>query len=79
MHHRGGSLARPDHIRPLRLGPLESLAQISRLPIICYPNAGLPDGMGGFVGPGRDGTAKITDLGLVDDPSGPSQAPGKGA
>lgn len=39
--------------------PLESLAGISRLPIICYPNAGLPDGMGGFVGPGRDGTAKI--------------------
>jgi len=40
-------------------GPLESLSAISRRPIICYPNAGLPDGMGGFVGPGRDGTAKI--------------------
>lgn len=40
-------------------GPLESLSEISRRPIVCYPNAGLPDGMGGFVGPGRDGTAKI--------------------
>jgi 5-methyltetrahydrofolate--homocysteine methyltransferase len=39
--------------------PLEELAQFSRKPIICYPNAGLPDGMGGFVGPGRDGTANI--------------------
>jgi 5-methyltetrahydrofolate--homocysteine methyltransferase len=39
--------------------PLESLAQRARRPIICYPNAGLPDGMGGFVGPGRDGTAQI--------------------
>src|SRR5262245_24525643 len=40
-------------------GPLESLAQIARRPTVCYPNAGLPDGMGGFKGPGRDGTAKI--------------------
>ena len=39
--------------------PLESLSQLSRRPIACYPNAGLPDGMGGFVGPGRDGTAQI--------------------
>jgi 5-methyltetrahydrofolate--homocysteine methyltransferase len=39
--------------------PLESLSQLSRKPIVCYPNAGLPDGMGGFVGPGRDGTAEI--------------------
>jgi 5-methyltetrahydrofolate--homocysteine methyltransferase len=39
--------------------PLESLAQLSSKPIICYPNAGLPDGMGGFVGPGPNGTAKI--------------------
>ncbi len=37
---------------------VEALAQISRLPISVYPNAGLPDGMGGFVGLGKDGTAK---------------------
>jgi 5-methyltetrahydrofolate--homocysteine methyltransferase len=39
--------------------PLESLATISRSPIVCYPNAGLPDGMGGFRGIGRDQTAKV--------------------
>jgi 5-methyltetrahydrofolate--homocysteine methyltransferase len=39
--------------------PLESLSQQASRPIVCYPNAGLPDGMGGFVGPGRDGTAQI--------------------
>ena len=39
--------------------PVESLAEIARKPIICFPNAGLPDGMGGFVGLGRDGTAKM--------------------
>ncbi len=44
-----------DLIRPA----VEDLAQVSRRPIVCYPNAGLPDGMGGFVGPGREGTAKI--------------------
>jgi 5-methyltetrahydrofolate--homocysteine methyltransferase len=38
---------------------VEGLAQISRQPIHVYPNAGLPDGMGGFRGVGRDGTAKI--------------------
>jgi 5-methyltetrahydrofolate--homocysteine methyltransferase len=38
---------------------VESLAQISRKPIVCYPNAGLPDGMGGFRGIGRDGTAQM--------------------
>src|SRR5262249_28178115 len=37
---------------------VEGLAQISRHPISVYPNAGLPDGMGGFVGLGKDGTAK---------------------
>jgi 5-methyltetrahydrofolate--homocysteine methyltransferase len=37
---------------------VESLAQISRKPISVYPNAGLPDGMGGFVGLGKDGTAR---------------------
>ena len=44
-----------DLLRPA----VESLAQISRKPIVCYPNAGLPDGMGGFVGIGRDGTAQM--------------------
>jgi 5-methyltetrahydrofolate--homocysteine methyltransferase len=44
-----------DLIRPA----LESLAQISRKPIACYPNAGLPDGMGGFRGIGRDATAEM--------------------
>jgi len=44
-----------DLLRPA----VESLAQVSRLPIGCYPNAGLPDGMGGFAGVGRDQTARI--------------------
>ena len=44
-----------DLIRPA----IEGIAQISRLPISVYPNAGLPDGMGGFRGFGRDGTAKM--------------------
>jgi 5-methyltetrahydrofolate--homocysteine methyltransferase len=44
-----------DLLRPA----VESLSQIAQRPIVCYPNAGLPDGMGGFVGVGRDGTAKI--------------------
>src|ERR1019366_2973921 len=37
---------------------VESLAQRSRRPTSVYPNAGLPDGMGGFVGLGKDGTAR---------------------
>ncbi|HYV36148.1 MAG TPA: methionine synthase [Gemmataceae bacterium] len=37
---------------------MESLAGLSRKPLSCYPNAGLPDGMGGFRGLGRDGTAR---------------------
>jgi 5-methyltetrahydrofolate--homocysteine methyltransferase len=43
-----------DLLRPA----VESLAQISHKPIACYPNAGLPDGMGGFRGIGKDGTAR---------------------
>src|SRR5262249_17050872 len=39
--------------------PLESFAHLSRFPIVCYPNAGLPDGMGGFRGIGKDATAKM--------------------
>ncbi len=34
----------PAQMRPY----IESLSQLAPLPIICYPNAGLPDGMGGF-------------------------------
>jgi len=37
---------------------VESLANIARKPIVCYPNAGLPDGMGGFRGIGQDATAR---------------------
>jgi 5-methyltetrahydrofolate--homocysteine methyltransferase len=44
-----------DLLRPA----MESVAAISRKPIACYPNAGLPDGMGGFNGIGRDGTARV--------------------
>jgi len=29
---------------------IETLAQIAHCPVSCYPNAGLPDGMGGFTG-----------------------------
>jgi 5-methyltetrahydrofolate--homocysteine methyltransferase len=39
-------------------GPIESLAAVSRKPISVYPNAGLPDGMGGFTGD-RDRTAAL--------------------
>jgi 5-methyltetrahydrofolate--homocysteine methyltransferase len=44
-----------DLLRPA----LETLAGLARRPIACYPNAGLPDGMGGFAGVGRDRTAQI--------------------
>jgi 5-methyltetrahydrofolate--homocysteine methyltransferase len=39
-------------------GPVEALAGIARKPISVYPNAGLPDGMGGFTGD-RDRTAAL--------------------
>src|SRR5262249_9861527 len=39
-------------------GPVEALAGISRKRIAVYPNAGLPDGMGGFTGD-RDRTAAL--------------------
>src|SRR5262245_18823192 len=35
-----------DVIRP----HVEGLAKVSRLPVSCYPNAGMPDGFGGFTG-----------------------------
>ncbi len=44
-----------DLLRPA----VESLAKISKKPVACYPNAGLPDGMGGFRGIGRDATARM--------------------
>jgi 5-methyltetrahydrofolate--homocysteine methyltransferase len=44
-----------DLLRPA----VESVAAISRRPIAVYPNAGLPDGMGGFRGLGIDGTANM--------------------
>jgi len=34
----------PKQMRPY----IEALSQIASIPITCYPNAGLPDGMGGF-------------------------------
>jgi 5-methyltetrahydrofolate--homocysteine methyltransferase len=40
----------------LMRGPLESLARVCRTRVSCYPNAGMPDGFGGFVGD-RDRTA----------------------
>ena len=43
-----------DLLRPA----VESLAALARKPICVYPNAGLPDGMGGFAGVGREQTAK---------------------
>ena len=46
----------------LMRGPLESLAQVARTRVSCYPNAGMPDGFGGFLGD-RDHTA--TTLGDV--------------
>ncbi len=39
-------------------GPVESLAAISGKPVHVYPNAGLPDGMGGFTG-NREQTAAV--------------------
>src|SRR5579871_933399 len=36
---------------------IEALSKISRKPISCYPNAGMPDGFGGFTG-GKEETAQ---------------------
>jgi 5-methyltetrahydrofolate--homocysteine methyltransferase len=44
-----------DLVRPA----IEELAKVSRHPIVCYPNAGLPDGMGGFNGIGMEPTARM--------------------
>ena len=40
----------------LMRGPLESLAELAHSRVSCYPNAGMPDGFGGFRGD-RDQTA----------------------
>jgi 5-methyltetrahydrofolate--homocysteine methyltransferase len=37
---------------------LENLVQVAKAPISCYPNAGMPDGFGGFKGD-RDRTVRI--------------------
>ncbi len=42
----------------LMRGAIESLASIARTHVSCYPNAGLPDGFGGFLGD-RDHTAAV--------------------
>jgi 5-methyltetrahydrofolate--homocysteine methyltransferase len=42
----------------LMRGPIEALSSISRTRISCYPNAGMPDGFGGFLGD-RDRTAAV--------------------
>jgi 5-methyltetrahydrofolate--homocysteine methyltransferase len=34
----------------LMRGPIESLSQVARTRVSCYPNAGMPDGFGGFKG-----------------------------
>jgi 5-methyltetrahydrofolate--homocysteine methyltransferase len=44
-----------DLIRP----QIERLAAIAPKPIVCYPNAGLPDGFGGFAGIGKEATARM--------------------
>src|SRR5262249_45026111 len=41
-----------DQIRPY----VENLSQIAQRPVTCYPNAGMPDGFGGFLGD-KDHTA----------------------
>ena len=41
----------PKQIRPY----IEAVSQIAPLPVICYPNAGMPDGMGG----GNDHASKV--------------------
>ncbi len=43
-------------------GHVEALAKISRHPIICYPNAGLPDGFGGFTGSIGEMSSAIGDF-----------------
>ncbi|MBX3440495.1 MAG: dihydropteroate synthase, partial [Planctomycetaceae bacterium] len=48
----------PKQMRPY----VEALANLAPLPIICYPNAGLPDGMGGFDSNPNEFTDYIRDF-----------------
>jgi 5-methyltetrahydrofolate--homocysteine methyltransferase len=48
----------PKQMRPY----LEALAQLAPLPMICFPNAGLPDGMGGFDSNPAEFTALIREF-----------------
>ncbi len=48
----------PKQMRPY----VEALASVSSVPIICYPNAGLPDGMGGFDSNPNEFTDYIRDF-----------------
>ena len=47
-----------DKMRPA----LESLAQVARKPISCYPNAGMPDGFGGFTGTKEEMVRAMTEF-----------------
>ncbi|MCA9112358.1 MAG: homocysteine S-methyltransferase family protein, partial [Planctomycetaceae bacterium] len=48
----------PKQMRPY----VEALANIASVPMICYPNAGLPDGMGGFDSNPNEFTDYIRDF-----------------
>jgi 5-methyltetrahydrofolate--homocysteine methyltransferase len=48
----------PKQMRPY----LEALSSVAAVPLICYPNAGLPDGMGGFDSNPREFTGYIRDF-----------------
>ncbi len=48
----------PRQMRPY----IEALATTASLPVICYPNAGLPDGMGGFDSNPEEFTAQVRDF-----------------
>jgi 5-methyltetrahydrofolate--homocysteine methyltransferase len=60
----------------LMRGPVESLAEIARTRVSCYPNAGMPDGFGGFHGD-RDRTAAAA--GRRPNGSRRSPAPSRGS
>jgi 5-methyltetrahydrofolate--homocysteine methyltransferase len=47
-----------DQIRPY----VENLSQIARRPVSCYPNAGMPDGFGGFQGDMRHTAAALGEF-----------------
>jgi 5-methyltetrahydrofolate--homocysteine methyltransferase len=41
---------------------IEALAKVSRAPVSCYPNAGMPDGFGGFTGSKEETTQLLAEL-----------------